>query len=259
MTHRDLLCRRTVFAAVMLILLAPARLPGQSSPRRMPGRLVGVFDLETGAPIEGVEVMDIATKVSALTTATGTLTLFFVDTSGSLIRLRKVGYRPELLFVNNSPRDSVPLTLTMTRAVPELPAVVTRARGRRGPADTLRRLELNGFYDRRYTSSAPAHAFVTGEELEKFTRVSDVGFRGRGICEKNVYIDGIRVFPPTPTRIRGQTIRGSPGDGRSFIDLMLSPTEVSAIETYTATEAPVEYMPSRTAVPLECLTLIWTR
>jgi len=259
MTYRDLLSRRAVSAAVMLFLLAPVRLPGQPAPRKLPGRLVGVFDSDTGAPIEGVEVMDLATSVSALTTATGTLTLFFVDTTGSMIRLRKVGYRPELMFVSNSPRDTVPLTLMMSRAVPELPAVVTHARGRRGPADTVRKLDLSGFYDRRYMSAAPSHAFVTGPELEKFTRVSDVRYRGRGICEKNVYIDGIRIRPPLPPRIGGRPIRLPPGDGRTFIDLMLSPSEIAAIETYTATEAPVEYMPSRTAERMECLTLIWTR
>jgi hypothetical protein len=247
-----------VSTAVALFLLASARLSGQSSPQKLPGRLVGVFDFDTGAPLEGVEVMDLATNVSALTTATGTLTLFFVDTVGSLIRLRKVGYRPELLFVRNARTDSVPLTLMMTR-VAELPAVVTTARGRRGPADTVRRLEISGYYDRRSTTPAPAHAFVTGEELAKFSRVSDVRFRGRGLCEQNVYINGIRVSPPAPTQIRGRIIRGSPGPGQSFIDLMLSPSEVAAIETYTRTEAPVEFMPSRTTVPIECLTLIWTR
>src|SRR5579863_9683218 len=52
------------------------------------GRVVGVFDQESGLPIEGVEVRDVLTGFSAKTTETGTVSLFFVDTAGSFISFR---------------------------------------------------------------------------------------------------------------------------------------------------------------------------
>jgi hypothetical protein len=41
-------------------------------------RLLGVFNAQTGDPIEGAEVFDVFSKTKALTTATGTITLSFL-------------------------------------------------------------------------------------------------------------------------------------------------------------------------------------
>ena len=77
------------------------------------GRVVGVFDEATGKPIVGVQVTDLQNGLSTESTETGTLSIFFVDTSGSMLRFRKVGYAALLLAVTNSPSDSTPLTVLL--------------------------------------------------------------------------------------------------------------------------------------------------
>ena len=62
---------------MMLLLAAPAA--------AQRGRIVGVFDQTSGDPIEGARVRDMLTGTSALTTKTGTVSLSFVDTAGTLL------------------------------------------------------------------------------------------------------------------------------------------------------------------------------
>ena len=97
------------------VLIASARGVGaqETAPavRVRPGRLMGVFDAETGEPLFGARVLDISNGLSVETTVSGTVSLFFVDTAGGLLRITKLGYDPEMLLVANSTRDTVPLTL----------------------------------------------------------------------------------------------------------------------------------------------------
>jgi len=79
-------------------------------------RIVGLFDEATGDPIVGAEVADSASGTFALTTATGTVSLAFLPDGLSTIRIRKAGYVELRTPVVISPRDTVPLTLTLARA-----------------------------------------------------------------------------------------------------------------------------------------------
>lgn len=146
--------------AVPVIALA-ARVSGQSPAppvQKYIGRLVGVFGENTGDPIDSVEVRDMITGSFAYTTRTGTMSLFFVDTGGSLIRIRKFGYTPITMFIGNSP-GLPPVTLALEPAAQRLPAVVTRDSARRyiGPM-------LSGFEQRRKTGMG---YFVSEAELRK--------------------------------------------------------------------------------------------
>jgi Carboxypeptidase regulatory-like domain len=88
------------------------------------GRLLGAFDAETGAPIEGASVVDILNGATALTTTTGTVTLTFLPRGTSLVRIQKIGYKPTTLPVTISAADTVPITVLLTRLVQSLPAVI---------------------------------------------------------------------------------------------------------------------------------------
>src|SRR5439155_25841933 len=77
-------------------------------------RIVGVFDVNTGAPIEGAEVMGVASGTKAMTTATGTVSLVFLPDGGSQVRIRKIGYAALTRFIAISPSDTTPLTLILT-------------------------------------------------------------------------------------------------------------------------------------------------
>lgn len=87
-------------------------------------RFLGVYDAETGAPVEGAEVIDALTGTKALTTKTGTVSLMFLPEGGSLVRIRKVGYEMQTLTVPISPADTAPITVILAHATTLAPVVV---------------------------------------------------------------------------------------------------------------------------------------
>lgn len=260
--------------AVVSLLLSAVTLnastaPAQRAPEPEPskpvpfiGRIVGVYDADTGTPIEAAEVMDVATRISALTTATGTVALSFVDTAGSLIRIRKLGYESIMMPIANTP-GSLPLTLVLKRASQLLPTTVTTAKRIRGPADTVRKLELSGFYDRRTTGGTSPSAFMTAEQIEKLTTFDDFkAVTGRAICVENLYVDGVRIantnrdneFWKMRRRAGARTLH------ESLIDEVVKPNEVAAIENYRVSEVPAEFNATKDPGAGSCgVTLVWTK
>jgi hypothetical protein len=227
------------------------------------GRILGVFDSSTGDPIDGVEVLDLVSKMSALTTSTGTVALSFVDSAGSMLRLRKPGYEPQVLTISNH-EGEVPLTVILRRAMPVLPAVVTTAVRNRGPADTVRRLDLNGFYDRRDRSGASPIAFVLGERIRDISTFDDFeAVTGRPICVANMYVDGARVLnaPSAAGLTRAGSGRVARNLRKNALDQIVDPTHVLAIENYRVGEVPVEYNSTKDADAGHACgaTLIWTK
>jgi hypothetical protein len=194
-------------------------------------RVLGLFDEETGEVVEGADVTDIRTGLTSRTTATGTVALVFADTDGTLIRIKKVGYQPVSMLIGTARSDTTPITATILRAGHVLPTVITIGSRsvRLGPADTISTLLKNGFYERRETGAAPYSAFVSGDKLRGTTMVSNARYFGRGICENNVWVDGVKVTVPRRT---GHFMKEG-------IDALVDPFDVAGIETYTVGEMPV--------------------
>ena len=101
---------------------APRRRAERGAPAESTGvfpswrvRILGVFDNESGESIEGAEVVDVVTGTTALTTKTGTVSLAFLPEGGSEVLVKKAGYKPLMIEVLISPRDTVPITLTMVK------------------------------------------------------------------------------------------------------------------------------------------------
>lgn len=78
-------------------------------------RLLGAYDRSTGDPITGLAVTDTLSGLTARTTATGTVSLFFLPEGTRGVRLHRDGYRDTTITVTISPRDTLPLTLVLTR------------------------------------------------------------------------------------------------------------------------------------------------
>lgn len=194
-------------------------------------RVIGVFDEETGEPLEGVDVTDFFSRITSRTTKTGTTALILSGTGSTLIRIRKVGYQPITLPVRNALQDTTPITTTLIRAGHVLPAVITV--GDRtivlGKADTVSSLLRNGFYERRETGGAPRSAFISGDKLQGTSLLTNARYFGRAICESNVYVDGIKVS--SPQRSGGHFLKEG-------IDELIDPSQVAGIETYTGAELP---------------------
>jgi hypothetical protein len=78
-------------------------------------RLLGVYDSETGDPVSGATVTDVATGTSALTTATGTVTLVFLPEGTSSVRVSKSGYTDLTFDVSISAENTLPITLVLQK------------------------------------------------------------------------------------------------------------------------------------------------
>lgn len=78
-------------------------------------RVLGVFDEATGEAVAGAVVADSATGTSATTTATGTVSLAFLPDGGSTLRVSKPGFAELRIGVTISPRDTLPITLLLSR------------------------------------------------------------------------------------------------------------------------------------------------
>jgi len=81
-------------------------------------RLLGLYDAGSGDPIAAAEVSDSTSGVRATTTATGTVSLFFVPEGLRTIRLHAAGFKDTTIAVTIAPTDTVPITMTLTRLKP---------------------------------------------------------------------------------------------------------------------------------------------
>lgn len=219
-------------------------------------RVLGVFDDATGQPIAGVEVVDLATGTKAVTSATGTIPLAWLAAGTTILQVRKVGFRNKMLTVSTSAADTVSITVVLVPIAPSLPAVVTKARL---PRDTVRRLVLAGFYERMRTTGAPASAFITAEDLDKWKPLllSDIKSRtGRAIkgsCD-DLYLDGVLLSNQTQLKLFESTLK-------TGIDALVQPDQVAGIESYRMSEAPAQYnrRPARPCPPDRNVILIWLK
>jgi hypothetical protein len=216
---------------------APRATASDTTPLRPEhARLIGVFDANDGTPIEGAEVIDVLTGYSALTTRTGTVALAFVDSNGTLLKIQRTGYVPFTSPVTNRAADP-PLTITLVPRGPVEPRL-TRVPN---PADTVRKLRVSGFYERRDTMPVPAEALLGPERIASLARVADAATAmKRPLCADNLFIDGARVVV-----------------GRD-IDALVTVGLLVGIETYVDAEVGPPFMP-KPGAPLRCATLLWTR
>jgi hypothetical protein len=260
--------RLATFAAVLLAVGIPSgQLAAQQPPTSPPDtgvavrvartpdnayrfRLLGVYDATSGEPIAGVEVSDILTGIRATTTATGTVSLYFLPEGGSFVRLRKVGYGVETVPVSISPADTTPVTLTLTRAT-QLETVVVHgdstphylSRGLRGFAERASHHlgHFIGESDLRKNDSRqlgtmlgshlPGVMVMTSRSssylvsTRKMCKGPVLSGCQRPNCFVSVYLDGALIYPGGPL----------PDFSRMFVD------DYAAVEFYETSEAPPEF------------------
>lgn len=215
----------TTVACTLVSIGAAAQTPAAAKAAGVPVhrlRVLGVFDADSGEPLEGVEVTDALSGMKSLTTNTGTVSLLFLPEGGSLIRLRKIGYEIQTMPVSISPADTQPITAILKRTV-VLPTVqVKDAAPERHLPPLLQRFE-----DHRKIAMGE---FITEAEFKKNENMMLSNFLGSRLsgleivnlssrsflvssrtpckggagggckspdCFVAVYIDGVRVFDPT--------------------------------------------------------------
>jgi hypothetical protein len=118
-TTADSTTRRTMAAAESTVALRGRTADSASikvadyPPYRF--RVIGLFDDSTGGTVEGAEIIDTKSGLRALSSATGTTSLFFLPDGGSTILIRKTGLRDTTFFVPITPADTTPITLLLLR------------------------------------------------------------------------------------------------------------------------------------------------
>ena len=247
--------RWTVARCVLWVLLSATPVRAALPQSATSVRILGVFDDATGQPLAGAEVVDLATGTKAITSATGTISLAWLAPGTTILQVRRLGFQSQMLPVSTSAADTVSVTVVLKPLAQTLPTVVTKARS---PGDTVRRLELAGFYDRRRSTGAPASAFVTAEDLAKWKPLllSDIKSRtGRsikGTCD-DLYLDGILLSNQAQLKLLPSF--------KSGIDALVEPDQVAGVEIYRMSEAPAQYnrRPARPCPPDRNVILIWLK
>ena len=105
--------KRLIIAAVLSLVAiqceAQTGAPGAAETAQIPRyrfRVLGLFDDQSGLPVEGADVIDVLSGNSVRTTSTGTASLLFLPDGGALVRIRKIGYKLQTLMVSIAPEDT---------------------------------------------------------------------------------------------------------------------------------------------------------
>lgn len=236
----------SVSFAGVLPCLAQRPTPAQSSAVHT-ARILGTYDQSSGEPIEDVRVGDLLSGSYALTTKTGTVALSFLSEGGGFVRVQKIGYQVQTMFVAITPADTAPLTIVLARLT-ELPAVVTTADSSRFLSPLLR-----GFEERRH---AGVGGYFIGEEVlrkQENSTVGNIARRFPGVklvlgpgatwllptarCNDGshpgppqVYLDGVAWTPPM--RSDAPQINRKDFEGKAFNLDDFQITELAGVEFY---------------------------
>lgn len=265
------------WALLFAVVCGSAWRPAGAQAPKLRGRLIGIYDDRTWDPLDSVEVRDLASGQSALTTSTGTASLSFVDTAGSLIRIRKIGYVPQTLFIDNSPGLPA-LMIMLVPVATQLPPVVTI-----DSAPKYLSPRLNAFEQRRKTGFGYfiAEAQIRRDEdrpLAQILRarippieVRDVVYAGQRItiatlrrvsnsCQPDIYLDGIAISANADgatLAILGKMKSAPTAAMAGIIDLnQFQLTNIAAIEFHNPGDMPPEF--NRTGSGCGAL-FLWTR
>src|ERR1051326_1503595 len=109
---------RKLLATTYGLLLSAGVVASAQSASNLPKyryRLLGVYDADTGSPVDGAKVTDVASGNSVMTSETGTVSLFFVADGGGYVAIRKLGYESWQGFVKITATDTAPLTLILAQ------------------------------------------------------------------------------------------------------------------------------------------------
>lgn len=242
-------------------------------------RTLTVFDYVTELPLAGVEIgirrkdaPQAFANLAWTTAADGTITIPALPVGPYALEMRKLGYRPGLVFVNVATGDSAPVHVKLEDVSTRLATVVTT--GQRVPAKLLE------FYTRMSTSPQARTSFITPDEIkQRNPRVASDLLRDRGNRAWNckdgaLFVDGVymRDFGVGQPRARsaaevGQMTarqRANMETGSlatAFMD-NIPVDHITAMEVYVgSSQIPAQFNVSHMFrnLPAGCAIVLWTK
>jgi len=213
--------------------------------------VVGKVVSRAGQPLAGARVTMDGTTAVAVSRANGDFVLDSLPSGTQSLTVRKLGYSATYFPVETSASAPQRVTISMNDFVPTLAAMRTEAQAIQG-------LQMVGYTDRKVTGNG---VYLDGNKLDH---------QASGFTEMLRGVPGIRLTPATdglhyrivPTRGQSGCVniyldgnlwqQVTPGD----IDAFVQPEEVAAIEVYTTSNIPAEFIPPGGG---QCTTVVaWT-
>ncbi len=247
--------------AIISALLAPGTISAQQKPTV---RIMGVFDDDTGQPVVGAEVVDVATNTKALTSEAGMIPLTWLAPGTTLLQVRKIGYASKIIPVTISPADTEPITVILKPTGTVLPQVVTKAAapvtGKLAEFEQRRAIGMGKFLTRdeimKHPNSRAADLMLmiggvhivhprnnSAAAYLAVNRVSTSARTGMSECLAGIVLDGAVVYS------------GNPGEQPYDIN-QLTPEQLAGVEVYTGgATVPAQYNATRASC---ALVIIWT-
>jgi hypothetical protein len=222
---------------------------------RKPGRILGVFDDESGAPIPDAEVADFFTDSVARTEVHGLVELshFQKHSDSVVVNISKAGFVDTTVVVMVGAADTIPLQVNLRHADVVLPAFVAMKLG-----NTPTERHLDEFESRRRAGVAE---YIPRDTLAQYDDYSVIDFihavrRGCGIP---LVIDeqGVAVTingQGVPLSINGQRLTPT-AVSRATLDRKIR--EFEGIEWYWKL-VPLVFT-EKDQKPPQCVMVLWTR
>ena len=224
------------YRAILMVLGSAAALTAAEGqpPARGNSVVRGTVTSATGLPVEGAQVLIVGMLSGAESNERGEFTLTGVVAGEQLLRVRRLGFRPDSLRLVATPGKPAQVTLVLERTAVELATVtVLGIRSLSGP--------MAGFYRRRSTGSG---RFFTREEIEKRnpTRMTDLlrGVPGISVSAQRTAISSVRL---RGSRCAPVVFLDGHGLTAGEFDLdAVDPRSFEGIEIYSGgASVPVEY------------------
>jgi hypothetical protein len=223
-----------------------------------------------GNPIAEAEVVIVDAQTSALTDERGYFTLG-VSAGQHLVRIRRIGYRPQYLSATLEANQSLEVSVVLERGPHELPEIEVKA-SQAKPIEYGWTTKYDDFFRRRLVGLGH---FFGRDDIEKRHPLrastmlaglpgirlrfyhpgpSGTGVEFRQCGSVSVWVDGYKQrYPDLPVRRRGLAAPGDAALGE-ILDRVL-PSQIELMEVYLgSSEMPAEFLDDSCAA-----IAIWTR
>jgi hypothetical protein len=200
-------------------------------------RLSGTVRTRDGRPLQGARVQLWGSDVQGTTSEAGSFALAGLPAGTYALEVRAIGYAPKRVPVTLSTRAPGSVGIVLDERLNTLQSVVVQA------DRTKLTKDYNGFLERQKRGMG---RFLSEEDLNRRNPIvitdalrttpgisvvpNGTGFgyaiQGRGGCQPDVWVDGMRVF-----------------DGATDLDQIVRPMDVAGVEVYNgAATVPAQFM-----------------
>ena len=199
--------------------------------RRGSARVSGVVHNDKGKPVANAQVSVPGTGVDGRTEESGTFQLGGLPSGTQTVEVRAIGFEPKRVSVDLTREHLTTVDVVLDRPVQTLDAVKVYGKGNSAMAEFQRRLKAGWGHFLTPGDIARRGAFQASDLFRTIPGVRVAPGRGFGStilvrgCRPTVYLNGMRMDD----------------EAASDIDMLVTPSELTAVEVYTAASRPAEF------------------